>query len=228
MVSYCAYHRFHLTPLSSTCVSWMHVFSVILFSCLFFGFWCRAPNPDTFLIIHTPLGVFSAKSLAQNKKRSGSRLISSSRTKVEEVTAVESTEIEPFSAARCRVFKRLSNNKKVPYTYLFLFDSAYLSFFFFQWWYNKWISMGQFPCKFYCWQSFLVSFIVDIVAQDAFWLHGLFVLWVFCGGLGLIRELMLGELCRYCQANCPSTNLFLTFFFISRHHFCQRDDWCLF
>ncbi|KAH9723999.1 Histone-lysine N-methyltransferase ATX5 [Citrus sinensis] len=59
----------------------------------------RAPNPDTFLIIHTPLGVFSAKSLAQNKKRSGSRLISSSRTKVEEVTAVESTEIEPFSAA---------------------------------------------------------------------------------------------------------------------------------
>lgn len=180
MVSYCAYHRFHLTPLSSTCVSWMHVFSVILFSCLFFGFWCRAPNPDTFLIIHTPLGVFSAKSLAQNKKRSGSRLISSSRTKVEEVTAVESTEIEPFSAARCRVFKRLNNNKKVPYMYLFLFDSAYLSFFFFQWWYNKWISMGQFPFKFYCWHS----------STGCLW-----VTWSFCLECFVVGLVWLGNWC---------------------------------
>ncbi|KAL5803409.1 hypothetical protein ACOSQ4_031714 [Xanthoceras sorbifolium] len=72
----------------------------------------RAPNPDTVLIIQTPLGVFSAKSLMQNKKRAGSRLISSNRTKLEEVYTVESTEIEPFSAARCRVYKRLKNNKK--------------------------------------------------------------------------------------------------------------------
>ncbi|CAB4271594.1 unnamed protein product [Prunus armeniaca] len=72
----------------------------------------RAPNPDTVLIIQTPLGVFSAKSLLQNKKRPGSRLISSNRTKLEEVSTVETTEPEPLSAARCRVFKRLKNNKK--------------------------------------------------------------------------------------------------------------------
>ncbi|KAK0600093.1 hypothetical protein LWI29_011538 [Acer saccharum] len=72
----------------------------------------RAPNPDTVLIIQTPLGVFSAKSLMQNKKRAGSRLISSNRTKLEEVSTIESTEYEPFSAARCRVYKRLQNNKK--------------------------------------------------------------------------------------------------------------------
>ncbi|XP_031268774.1 histone-lysine N-methyltransferase ATX5-like [Pistacia vera] len=72
----------------------------------------RAPNPDTVLIIQTPLGVFSAKNLVQNKKKAGSRLISSNRVKLEEVSPVESAEIEPFSAARCRVFKRSNNNKK--------------------------------------------------------------------------------------------------------------------
>ncbi|KAM1613656.1 hypothetical protein PS2_002126 [Malus domestica] len=84
MVSYCAYHR--------------------------------APNPDTVLIIQTPLGVFSTKSLLQNKKKPGSRLISSNRTKLEEVLTVEMTETEsepePLSAARCRVYNRLKNNKK--------------------------------------------------------------------------------------------------------------------
>ncbi|GMJ06454.1 Arabidopsis TRITHORAX 5, SET domain group 29 [Hibiscus trionum] len=72
----------------------------------------RAPNPDTVLIIQTPLGVFSAKSLGQKKKKSGSRLISSSRLKIEEVPTVEATEVEPFSAARCRVFKRSNCNRK--------------------------------------------------------------------------------------------------------------------
>ncbi|KAE8662174.1 Histone-lysine N-methyltransferase ATX5 [Hibiscus syriacus] len=72
----------------------------------------RAPNPDTVLIIQTPLGVFSAKSLGQKKKKSGSRLISSSRLKIEEAPTVETTEVEPFSAARCRVFKRSNNNRK--------------------------------------------------------------------------------------------------------------------
>ncbi|KAG4150390.1 hypothetical protein ERO13_D04G002000v2 [Gossypium hirsutum] len=66
----------------------------------------RAPNPDTVLIIQTPLGVFSAK------KKSGSRLISSKRVKIEEVPTVETTDVEPFSAARCRVFKRSNNNRK--------------------------------------------------------------------------------------------------------------------
>ncbi|XP_015571335.2 histone-lysine N-methyltransferase ATX4 [Ricinus communis] len=72
----------------------------------------RAPNPDTVLIIQTPVGVFSAKSLVQNKKRAGTRLISSSRVKLEELSTEETTEAEPLSAARCRVFKRVSNNKK--------------------------------------------------------------------------------------------------------------------
>ncbi|KAK9291988.1 hypothetical protein L1049_019940 [Liquidambar formosana] len=71
----------------------------------------RAPNPDTVLIIQTPLGVFSAKSLLQNKKRAGSRLISSKRMELQEVPAEETNDSEPFTAARCRVFIR-SNNKK--------------------------------------------------------------------------------------------------------------------
>ncbi|KAJ6887905.1 histone-lysine N-methyltransferase ATX4-like isoform X2 [Populus alba x Populus x berolinensis] len=72
----------------------------------------RAPNLDTVLIIQTPLGVFSAKNLVQNKKRAGTRLISSNRTKLEEVPTEEATESESLSAARCRVFKRVNNNKK--------------------------------------------------------------------------------------------------------------------
>ncbi|XP_042505067.1 histone-lysine N-methyltransferase ATX5-like isoform X2 [Macadamia integrifolia] len=66
----------------------------------------RAPNPDTVLIIQTPIGVFSAKSLLQNKKRTGSRLISSNRTEVIEDSASEMDQFEPSSAARCRIFKR--------------------------------------------------------------------------------------------------------------------------
>lgn len=76
---------------------------------MFFG---RAPNPDTVLIIQSPLGVFSTKSLLQNNKRNGSRLISSNRLKLEEASIVVHDEVEPLSAARCRVFKRLNN--KVP------------------------------------------------------------------------------------------------------------------
>lgn len=76
-------------------------------------FVCRAPNPDTVLIMQTPSGVFSTKSLLQNKRRNGSRLISSNRLKLQEAPTVELNEIEPFSAARCQVFKRLNN--KVPW-----------------------------------------------------------------------------------------------------------------
>lgn len=76
-----------------------------------FVFLCRAPNPDTVLIIQTPSGVFSTKSLLQNKKRNGSRLISN-RLKLQESSVVEPSEVEPFSAARCRVFTR--SNNKVP------------------------------------------------------------------------------------------------------------------
>lgn len=91
------------------------------------------------MIIQTPLGVFSAKNLVQNKKRAGTRLISSNRTKLEEVPTEEATESESLSAARCRVFKRVNNNKKVPeqeFHYLSLLlcvdISLFLPFFFSQ------------------------------------------------------------------------------------------------
>ncbi|XP_015971544.1 histone-lysine N-methyltransferase ATX5 [Arachis duranensis] len=72
----------------------------------------RAPNPDTVLIMQTPLGVISTKSLLQTKKKTGSRLISSRRTKVEETPQADDTEHEPFSAARCRIFQRTNYTKK--------------------------------------------------------------------------------------------------------------------
>ncbi|KAJ9164543.1 hypothetical protein P3X46_024108 [Hevea brasiliensis] len=72
----------------------------------------EAPNPDTVLIIRTPLVVFSAKSLFQSKKRASTRLISSNRAKLEELSTEETTKVEALSAARCRVFKRVNNNKK--------------------------------------------------------------------------------------------------------------------
>ncbi|KAG5031527.1 hypothetical protein JHK82_015131 [Glycine max] len=72
----------------------------------------RAPNPDTVLIMQTPLGVISTKSLLQTKKKSGSRLISSNRRKQDD-TPVDNTEHEPFSAARCRIFQRTNHTKKV-------------------------------------------------------------------------------------------------------------------
>ncbi|KAM7273153.1 hypothetical protein ACFE04_027817 [Oxalis oulophora] len=72
----------------------------------------RAPNPDTVLIITTPTWVFSTKNLNQSKNKTGSRLISSSRAKIEELQEEEPPEVDPFSAARCRVFKRLNSNKK--------------------------------------------------------------------------------------------------------------------
>ncbi|KAL1206657.1 Histone-lysine N-methyltransferase ATX5 [Cardamine amara subsp. amara] len=72
----------------------------------------RAPNPDTVLIIQTPSGVFSANALAQNKKRTGSRLILANREEVEESAAEDTIPIDPFSSARCQLYKRKVNSKK--------------------------------------------------------------------------------------------------------------------
>lgn len=85
---------------------------------------CRAPNPDTVLILLTPLGVISTKSLLQNKKKAGSRLISSNnRTKVEDTPPADNTGHEPFSAARCRIFQRTNHTKKVTWRmFLFLLE----------------------------------------------------------------------------------------------------------
>jgi hypothetical protein len=74
---------------------------------------CRAPNPDNVLILQTPLGVISTKSLLQ-KRKVGSRLISSTRSKKDD-TAIEISEHDPFSAARCRIYKRTNHMKKVDW-----------------------------------------------------------------------------------------------------------------
>lgn len=74
---------------------------------------CRAPDPDTVLIMQTSKDVFSAKGLVQNKKQGGSRLISSIRRDDKESPAEDTVTCDPFSAARCRVYRRNTNTKKV-------------------------------------------------------------------------------------------------------------------
>ncbi|KAK9131675.1 hypothetical protein Scep_011203 [Stephania cephalantha] len=66
----------------------------------------RVPDPDTVLVIQSPLGVFSTKSMLRSKTNTGSRLISSRITEVPQDLDFESEQFEPFSAARCRTFKR--------------------------------------------------------------------------------------------------------------------------
>ncbi|KAG6410035.1 hypothetical protein SASPL_128082 [Salvia splendens] len=74
----------------------------------------RAPNPDTVLIVETPKGTFSTKSLLQNKRHMGARLISTSRLKLEEPSPEDTKEVDPFSAARCRVYKRTKKKMEKP------------------------------------------------------------------------------------------------------------------
>ncbi|KAI4384845.1 hypothetical protein MLD38_002945 [Melastoma candidum] len=71
----------------------------------------RAPNPDTVLIIQTPQGVITTKSLKQTKKKPGSRLFSSIHSTFEDIRSEGIVEVDPFSAARCRVYIRPKNNK---------------------------------------------------------------------------------------------------------------------
>lgn len=95
---------------------YLRFFFQVLFLALRFELICfsfRAPNPDTVLVMQTPLGVISTKCLLQNKKKSGSRLISYHRTKLEETLPVDNIEQDPFSAARCRIFQRTNRTKKV-------------------------------------------------------------------------------------------------------------------
>ncbi|XP_059651242.1 histone-lysine N-methyltransferase ATX4-like [Cornus florida] len=74
----------------------------------------RVPNPDNVLVVDTPSGVFSTRSLLQKKNHAqcfrGSRLDSSKRTELAG-SSTDPNECEPRSAARCRIFKR-SNNKR--------------------------------------------------------------------------------------------------------------------
>lgn len=83
----------------------------------------RAPNPDTVLIVETPKGTFSTKSLLQNKRHMGARLISTSRLKLEEPSPEDTDEVDPFSAARCRIYKR---TKKVCSKYILHYNNHML------------------------------------------------------------------------------------------------------
>ncbi|KAE9587241.1 putative histone-lysine N-methyltransferase transcription regulator PHD family [Lupinus albus] len=72
----------------------------------------RAPNPDNVLIMQTPNGVISTKSLLKNKKKARSRLIASNIMKQDDTSLVDNAEDEPFTAARCRIFRRTNHTKK--------------------------------------------------------------------------------------------------------------------
>ncbi|XP_028791077.1 histone-lysine N-methyltransferase ATX3 [Neltuma alba] len=69
----------------------------------------RAPKPDSVLVVHTPLGVFSPGTELQNRKGCfrGSRLVSTKDVELsEESSNSEINKFEPSSAARCRVYRR--------------------------------------------------------------------------------------------------------------------------
>ncbi|KAE9608873.1 putative histone-lysine N-methyltransferase transcription regulator PHD family [Lupinus albus] len=72
----------------------------------------RAPNPDNVLIVQTPNGIISTKSLLKNKKKGGSRLIASNKMKQDDTPPLDNADDEPFSAARCRIFRRTNHTKK--------------------------------------------------------------------------------------------------------------------
>ncbi|XP_061357086.1 histone-lysine N-methyltransferase ATX3-like [Gastrolobium bilobum] len=73
----------------------------------------RVPNPDSVLVVHTSLGVFSPRTSIQNHKGSlrGSRLVSSKNVELNEYSSTENNKVEPLSAARCRVYQRSPNKR---------------------------------------------------------------------------------------------------------------------
>ncbi|GFZ01003.1 SET domain protein 14 [Actinidia rufa] len=77
-------------------------------------FHAMVPNPDNVLVIQTPAAVFSTRSLLQSQKQEhyfrGSRLVSSERAELPDISTGESKDFEPLSAARCCIF-RSSRNK---------------------------------------------------------------------------------------------------------------------
>nr|GME17234.1 histone-lysine N-methyltransferase ATX4-like isoform X2 [Ipomoea batatas] len=70
----------------------------------------RTPNADNVVVMRTPFGVFSNGNLLQKQSKehcpSGSRLISSKCLELPDTSDNGITEFDPFSAARCRIFKR--------------------------------------------------------------------------------------------------------------------------
>ncbi|GLT79768.1 hypothetical protein SLA2020_512450 [Shorea laevis] len=75
----------------------------------------RVPNPDSVVVMHTPSGVFATRNLLQKQNGCfrGSRLISNKRNELVESSGPETEEVDAFSAARCRVYKRSSSKMAV-------------------------------------------------------------------------------------------------------------------
>ncbi|KAK8970213.1 Histone-lysine N-methyltransferase ATX4 [Platanthera guangdongensis] len=70
----------------------------------------RAPNPDSVLIIQTPLGVFSSRSLIHgNEKESVCKLIQEGT--IEDV-AMKTLISENSSSARCRIYSKVDSKRK--------------------------------------------------------------------------------------------------------------------
>lgn len=75
----------------------------------------RTPDPDNGLTMQTPEGLFSTKSLLKNQNQKhgfrGSRLVASEKDELCNLTSADVNTVEPHSAARCRVYRRLTNKK---------------------------------------------------------------------------------------------------------------------
>ena len=112
---YCAVHRSE--PCSLNQIEMMFLMLWVFFfwqNCSLDNlFHCRVPNPDSVLVVHTPLGVFSPRTSLQNHKGCirGSRLVSSKNAELLEYSTPETNEFDPMSSARCRIYKR--SQKKV-------------------------------------------------------------------------------------------------------------------
>ncbi|CAK8560684.1 unnamed protein product [Lathyrus sativus] len=68
----------------------------------------RVPSPDSVLVAHSSLGIFSPRTSIQNHKGyfRGSRLVSSKNIELNECSTTENDRVEPFSTARCRVHRK--------------------------------------------------------------------------------------------------------------------------
>ncbi|GAU42351.1 hypothetical protein TSUD_350170 [Trifolium subterraneum] len=81
----------------------------------------RVPSPDSVMVTHSSLGIFSPRTLTQNHKGyfRGSRLVSSKNRELNIFSTTENDTVDPFSAARCRVYQRSRNKKAdVPIIHL--------------------------------------------------------------------------------------------------------------
>ncbi|KAL1830344.1 hypothetical protein ACET3Z_008756 [Daucus carota] len=72
------------------------------------------PESGNGIVIRTPTGIFGARNLLnQSQCVRGSRLVSCKTNELPQRLTGETNEYEPFSSARCRIYKRLQNTNSV-------------------------------------------------------------------------------------------------------------------